>query len=167
MISRAVLELSIQKALNRSRDVVLSWPRQSGKSTLAQGFLSRQSHNYFDLEYPPQALRLESPVQTLEALEGLVAVDEVQLKLSLFSLLRVLQRHQTDTANRHSKGSIHMNITKTNHQVNHIDRLRQQFALLGQDTFCRALGGHQVEHILREEVGPYLDQCSKTGQRAR
>jgi len=40
-----------------------------------------------------------------------------------------------------------MNITKTNHSVNHLNRLRQKLALLGQDTFCRALGGHQVEHI--------------------
>lgn len=48
-----------------------------------------------------------------------------------------------------------MHITKTSHPVNHIERLRQQFALLGQDTFCKALGSDQVEQILREEVGPY------------
>ena len=90
MLRRAALEFAIHKALNRSRGVVLSGPRQSGKSTLAQGFLSRQSPNYFDLEYPPHALRLEQPVQTLEALEGLVVIDEVQLKPSLFPLLRVL-----------------------------------------------------------------------------
>lgn len=90
MLSRNSLELSIRKALSRSRGVVLSGPRQSGKSTLAQGFLSRQSPNYFDLEYPPHALRLEQPVQTLEALHGLVVIDKVQLKPSLFPLLRVL-----------------------------------------------------------------------------
>ena len=90
MLRRAALEFAIHKALNRSRGVVLSGPRQSGKSTLAQGVLSRQSPNYFDLEYPPHALRLEQPVQTLEALEGLVVIDEVQLKPSLVPLLRVL-----------------------------------------------------------------------------
>lgn len=90
MLSRAALELSIQNALARSRGVVLSGPRQSGKSTLAQKFLNRQSPNYFDLEYPPHALRLEQPVQTLEALRGLVVIDEVQLKPGLFPLLRVL-----------------------------------------------------------------------------
>ena len=47
-----------------------------------------------------------------------------------------------------------MHRTKTNHPVNHIGRLRQQFALLGQDTFCKALGNDQVEQILRDEVGP-------------
>lgn len=97
MISRAALELSIQKALSRSRGVVLSGPRQSGKSTMAQRFLSRQSPNYFDLEYPPHALRLEQPVQTLEALQGLIVIDEVQLKPSLFPLLRVLM-DRTDRA---------------------------------------------------------------------
>ena len=90
MLRRTALEFGIHKALNRSRGVVLSGPRQSGKSTLAQRFLSRTSPNYFDLEYPPHALRLEQPVQTLEALSGLVVIDEVQLKPDLFPLLRVL-----------------------------------------------------------------------------
>lgn len=90
MLARTELEESIRKALARSRGVVLSGPRQSGKSTLARKFLSRQSPNYFDLEYPPHALRLEQPAQTLEQLKGLVVIDEVQLKPGLFPLLRVL-----------------------------------------------------------------------------
>jgi hypothetical protein len=48
-----------------------------------------------------------------------------------------------------------MHSTKTNSPANHVDRLRQQFALLGQDTFCKALGSDQVERILRDEVGSY------------
>ena len=59
MLNRLQLETSIKKALARSRGVVLSGPRQSGKTTLAQKFLSHQSPNYFDLEYPPHAQRLE------------------------------------------------------------------------------------------------------------
>lgn len=90
MLARTSLEVSIRKALGRARGVVLSGPRQSGKSTLAQQFLSRQSPNYFDLEYPPHAQRLEQPAQTLEQLKGLVVIDEVQLKPGLFPLLRVL-----------------------------------------------------------------------------
>jgi uncharacterized protein len=90
MLDRSTLELSIRKALGRSRGVVLSGPRQSGKSTLAQKFLSRQSPNYFDLEYPPHAHRFEQPAQTLEQLTGLVVIDEVQLQPNLFPLLRVL-----------------------------------------------------------------------------
>lgn len=90
MINRSALEKTIRKALGRSRGVVLSGPRQSGKSTLAQVFLSRESPNYFDLEYPPHAQRLEQAVYTLESLKGLVVIDEVQLKPDLFPLLRVL-----------------------------------------------------------------------------
>jgi len=69
---------------------VLSGPRQSGKSTLAQQFLNRQSPNYFDLEYPPHAQRLIQASLTLESLAGLIVIDEVQLKPDLFGLLRVL-----------------------------------------------------------------------------
>ena len=90
MLNRIALKRAISNALARSRGVVLSGPRQSGKSTLAQAFLDRQSPNYFDLEYPPHAQRLQNPVQALERLDGLVVIDEVQLKPGLFPLLRVL-----------------------------------------------------------------------------
>ena len=90
MLQRTQIIQLIDKALSRSRGVVLNGPRQSGKSTLAQHFLSRQSPNYFDLEYPPHAQRLEQATQTLEHLKGLVVIDEVQLQPGLFPLLRVL-----------------------------------------------------------------------------
>jgi uncharacterized protein len=90
MLARQQLELNIRTALSRSRAVVLSGPRQVGKSTLAQRFLSRQSPNYFDLEYPPHAAQLEQATQVLEALQGLVVIDEVQLRPGLFPLLRSL-----------------------------------------------------------------------------
>jgi uncharacterized protein len=90
MLARQQLELNIRTALGRSRAVVLSGPRQVGKSTLAQRFLSRQSPNYFDLEYPPHAAQLEQATQVLEALQGLVVIDEVQLRPGLFPLLRSL-----------------------------------------------------------------------------
>ena len=90
LVQRRSLLATIHQALLRSRGVVLSGPRQSGKSTLAQGILSRRSPNYFDLEYPPHARRLDNAVYTLEPLAGLVVIDEVQLKPDLFPLLRVL-----------------------------------------------------------------------------
>lgn len=96
MLQRHQLLQTIARGLMRSRGVVLSGPRQAGKSTLAQQFLDRQSPNYFDLEYPPHAQRLEQPVQALEYLQGLVVIDEVQTKPALFPLLRVLM----DRSNR-------------------------------------------------------------------
>ena len=90
MLVRKDLSDAVRKALGRSRGVVLRGPRQSGKSTLAQTFLSRESPNYFDLEFPPHVQRLAAPGQTLQSLTGLVVIDEVQLRPDLFPLLRVL-----------------------------------------------------------------------------
>lgn len=90
MLPRTALEDAVRRALGRSRGVVLVGPRQSGKSTLAQTFLPRDSPNYFDLEYPPHAQRLEEPAQVLERMRGLVVIDEVQRQPALFPLLRVL-----------------------------------------------------------------------------
>ncbi len=90
MLKRLHLQQTVARSLGRSRGVVLVGPRQSGKSTLAQTFLSRDSPNYFDLEYPPHAQRLREPALTLEGVKGLVVIDEVQRQPGLFPLLRVL-----------------------------------------------------------------------------
>ena len=90
MLKRTDLERSVKTALGRSRAVVLNGPRQSGKSTIAQTFLSRNSPNYFDLENPLHEQRLAEPQDTLSQLKGLVVIDEVQRRPGLFPLLRVL-----------------------------------------------------------------------------
>ena len=90
MLDRKTLAISVKTALGRSRAVVLSGPRQSGKSTLAQMFVSRGSSNYFDLENPLHEQRLAEPHSTLSQLTGLVVIDEVQRRPGLFPLLRVL-----------------------------------------------------------------------------
>ena len=90
MLQRPDLERSIRTALGRARAVVLNGPRQSGKSTLAQTFLSRESPNYFDLENPLHEQRLAQPLETLSQLKGLVVIDEVQRRPGLFPMLRVL-----------------------------------------------------------------------------
>jgi uncharacterized protein len=89
-LPRTALEQAVRAALGRSRAVVLSGPRQSGKSTLAQTFLARNSPNYFDLENPLHEQRLAQPIDTLSRLSGLVVIDEVQRRPALFPLLRVL-----------------------------------------------------------------------------
>ena len=90
MLHRPDLELAVKRALARSSAVVLTGPRQSGKTTLAQTFLARNSRNYFDLENPLDARRLEEPLETLSNLRGLVVIDEVQRRPGLFPVLRVL-----------------------------------------------------------------------------
>jgi len=90
VLPRHDLELAVTGALGRSRAVILTGPRQSGKTTLAQAILDRRSPNYFDLENPLDARRLEQPIDTLSRLEGLVVIDEVQRRPGLFPALRVL-----------------------------------------------------------------------------
>ncbi len=90
MIARAALLARIRKALARAPVVVLTGPRQSGKTTLARAFLDEHSPAYFDLEDPASLARLEEPRTTLEPLSGIIVIDEIQRRPDLFPVLRVL-----------------------------------------------------------------------------
>jgi predicted AAA+ superfamily ATPase len=89
-VARAALLERIRKALDRSPIVVLTGPRQSGKTTLARELLPESSPNYFDLEDPVSLARLDEPMTALGRLDGLVVIDEVQRRPDLFPILRVL-----------------------------------------------------------------------------
>jgi predicted AAA+ superfamily ATPase len=94
MIERKKIKASIQKALKRSRVVVLLGPRQCGKTTLARQFVPFDSLNYFDLEDPSGLSRLSEPMTALQHLKGIVVIDEIQRRPELFPVLRVLaDRH--------------------------------------------------------------------------
>lgn len=90
MIERSELLTAIQRALERSRVVILTGPRQCGKTTLARQLVDENSINYFDLEDPVSLARLEEPMTALQPLEGLVVIDEIQHRPELFPTLRVL-----------------------------------------------------------------------------
>jgi predicted AAA+ superfamily ATPase len=90
MIHRRALLEALDQALTRSRVVVLTGPRQSGKTTLARQFVEEESVNYFDLEDPASLARLDEPMTALRPLKGLVVIDEVQRRPDLFPVLRVL-----------------------------------------------------------------------------
>ena len=70
--------------------VALLGPRQCGKTTVARMIAEQQPATYFDLENPVDVRRLSAPLTVLEALSGLVIIDEVQRQPPLFELLRVL-----------------------------------------------------------------------------
>jgi len=89
-IPRSAAHDAITTALARSPVVVLTGPRQSGKTTLAREFLAEDSLNYFDLEDPAGLARLLEPMTALRPLEGLVVIDEIQRLPDLFPALRVL-----------------------------------------------------------------------------
>jgi len=89
-IPRSAAHDAITAALARSPVVVLTGPRQCGKTTLAREFLAEDSLNYFDLEDPAGLARLLEPMTALRPLEGLVVIDEIQRLPDLFPALRVL-----------------------------------------------------------------------------
>lgn len=90
MIVRQGLLDTIRAALARAPVVVLTGPRQCGKTTLARELVSEDSANYFDLEDPASLARLDEPKTALGPLRGLVVIDEVQRRPDLFPVLRVL-----------------------------------------------------------------------------
>lgn len=89
-IERNTLAKRIEKALERSRGVVLLGPRQCGKTTIAHGIRTIAPVEYFDLESPADITRLQNPMMTLERLSGLIVIDEVQRMPELLPVLRVL-----------------------------------------------------------------------------
>jgi predicted AAA+ superfamily ATPase len=67
-------------------------PRQCGKTTLARQYTKTYQGkvHYFDLEDPADLNKLDTPKLTLEPLEGLIIIDEIQRRPELFPYLRVL-----------------------------------------------------------------------------
>jgi predicted AAA+ superfamily ATPase len=90
MIKRKHYKEQVETALGRSRAVSLLGPRQCGKTTLAREFVDTSSPNYFDLEDPASLPGTIGPKTILEPLEGLVVIDEIQLRTDIFPILRVL-----------------------------------------------------------------------------
>lgn len=90
VIERSAILAGIEAGLRRSRVILLTGPRQCGKTTLARQLLSEESVNYFDLEDRTALARLEEPMTALKPLTGLVVIDEVQRRPELFPVLRVL-----------------------------------------------------------------------------
>lgn len=81
----------IQNLFKNHAVVALLGPRQSGKTTLAQQFVAERSQvHYFDLEDPEDLAKLAEPKLTLQDLQGLIVIDEIQRAPVLFPLLRVL-----------------------------------------------------------------------------
>jgi hypothetical protein len=90
MIDRPQILKALTRGLDRSRVVVLTGPRQCGKTTLARQLLDPDSVSYFDLEDPASLGRLDEPMTALQPLRGLVVIDEIQRRSDLFPILRVL-----------------------------------------------------------------------------
>ena len=90
IVARHRLLETLRTALQHRPVVVLTGPRQCGKTTLARQLLDPAASTYFDLEDPRTRALLDEPMTALEPLQGLVVIDEIQRAPELFPLLRVL-----------------------------------------------------------------------------
>ena len=90
MIKRDQYIACLATATKRSPVTALLGPRQCGKTTLAHMFGRQHQSHYFDLESPADQQRLQNPELILSSLQGLVVLDEIQIKPELFNILRVL-----------------------------------------------------------------------------
>lgn len=97
-IPRLRLLSCVNTALGRSPVVSLSGPRQCGKTTLARMIAMERKATFFDLEHPADARRLEHPMSSLAPLQGLVVIDEAQLRPDIAPVLRVLVDRQPNPA---------------------------------------------------------------------
>lgn len=89
-LERRVDRARVERALGRAPIVLLTGPRQAGKTTMARSFLAPENPNYFDLENPNDRARITEPMLALGTLSGLVVIDEAQHQPDLFPSLRVL-----------------------------------------------------------------------------
>ncbi|MEI6149857.1 MAG: ATP-binding protein [bacterium] len=90
MITRANYLSRVKKAIERNPVVAILGPRQCGKTTLARQLIASDHPQYFDLEDPIIGQLMENPMTALQALRGLVVIDEAQRQPRLFPILRVL-----------------------------------------------------------------------------
>lgn len=90
VIDRRSASACVRAALDRSPAVVLTGPRQAGKTTLARTVVDAPASNVFDLEDPRDDARLGEPTLTLPPLDGTIVIDEAQRRDDLFPILRVL-----------------------------------------------------------------------------
>ncbi|MBC9868638.1 MAG: DUF4143 domain-containing protein [Opitutae bacterium] len=159
MINRKIALGRLETALERSRVVLLSGPRQCGKTTLARELLSEESINYFDLEDPVSLARLEEPLTALQRLEGLVVINEIQRRPNLFPVLRVLADRKSLPARFLILGSASGNLLRQSSEslagrVEHIQLSGFSLQELGEeeeDILWRR-GGFPLSYLARSET---------------
>lgn len=91
MVLREKLVQELLDSIDNNPITAILGPRQCGKTTLTKAITHPKFEiHYFDLEDPRDAFLFENPILALENLKGIIVIDEIQLKPTLFSLLRVL-----------------------------------------------------------------------------
>ncbi|GAB7142524.1 ATP-binding protein [Mycobacterium riyadhense] len=90
LIDRPDAATRLRRALDRAPVVLLTGPRQAGKTTLSRLVGQSPPECTFDAENPVDAARLADPMLALSGLSGLITIDEAQRIPDLFPVVRVL-----------------------------------------------------------------------------
>src|SRR3990167_6954936 len=95
MLIRTAYLTQIKSSFRINPICALLGPRQCGKTTLALQYIDHiidagTPVHRFDLEDPEHLHAFESPKLLLQHLDGLIVIDEIQLRPNLFPYLRVL-----------------------------------------------------------------------------
>ena len=139
MLARNAEVNAVAKLLQTSPVVAILGARQVGKSTLAR-MVARKlpgSRTFFDLERADDRARLDDPMLALGDCRGLVILDEVQQRPSLFETLRVLADRPRRPARFLVLGSAGR------------DLLRQS-----SETLAGRIHYHRLRGLALDEVGP-------------
>lgn len=78
VIDRSEALVRLSRALRRSPVVLLTGPRQAGKTTLSRLVGQSAPECTFDAENPTDMARLDDPMLALSPLRGLITIDEAQ-----------------------------------------------------------------------------------------
>ncbi len=89
-IDRPKAQAHLERALGEAPVVLLTGPRQAGKSSLARRVVDVAPGAFFDLEDPRDLARLAEPTLAISDHATTVVIDEAQLRPDLFPILRVL-----------------------------------------------------------------------------
>ena len=89
-VHRRQAEAALRSAIGAAPIVLLTGPRQAGKSTLARGVVRPAPRDVYDLEDPRDLARLAVPTDALSDRGTTIVIDEAQLRTDLFPILRVL-----------------------------------------------------------------------------
>lgn len=108
MVQRKRYIQLLEKAIGRAPATAPLGPRQCGKAPLARWLTKNRPARYLDLESPADLARLKNPRMFLEPLEGLVVIDEIQLRPDLFPLLRVLSDREKAPQNFWFWAALHL-----------------------------------------------------------
>lgn len=92
IITRVPFLKKIQESFEIFKICAVLGPRQCGKTILARHFTKSIADPiyFFDLEDPSHLDQLQNPKTTLDPLNGLIVIDEIQRRPDLFPYLRVL-----------------------------------------------------------------------------